>query len=112
MSAKPHPTEVELHRATGVLTMVWSDGLQTDYALAYLRGWCPCATCQGHFESEKKFVKADPTLMDVKPVGSYGMSLHWLDGHSTGIYSFTYLREIFEEPPGAGPTNSELLQNG
>lgn len=112
MTSQSHPTQVELHSATHVLSMTWSDGTQTDFALKYLRGWCPCATCQGHFVLHKKFIDANATLMNVEPVGAYGMRLTWLDGHSTGIYSFNYLREIYETPPGEGITNREMLLNG
>lgn len=110
--SRPHPTHVELHSAARILTIQWSDSVQTDFALRYLRGWCPCATCQGHFSAQKTFITADATLMDVEPVGTYAMRLVWLDGHNSGIYSFEYLREIFEQPPGEGTPNREFLLNG
>jgi hypothetical protein len=31
---------------------------------------------------------------DDRPVGNYGISIAWSDGHSTGIYRFEVLREI------------------
>lgn len=110
--SRPHPTHVELHSAAHLLTIQWSDGVQTDFSLRYLRGWCPCATCQGHFALSKVFADSDATLMDVEPVGSYAMKLTWLSGHNTGIYSFEYLRQIYETPPGESPTNREMLLNG
>lgn len=91
--------------------MQWTDGLQTDFSLKYLRGWCPCASCQGHFTVTKTFITADATLVNVEPVGNYGMKLQWLDGHATGIYSFQYLREIYGTPPGEGVPNREMLLN-
>ena len=43
--------------------------------LAYIRGWCPCANCQGHFTSELHFQEgANLTLEDVTPVGNYEMT--------------------------------------
>jgi DUF971 family protein len=41
-------------------------------------------------------------MLGVKPlkperaelVGRYAVQIHWNDGHSTGIYSFDYLRQI------------------
>ena len=30
------------------LRLTWSDGHSADYEHDYLRGWCPCAMCQGH----------------------------------------------------------------
>jgi hypothetical protein len=32
--------------------------------------------------------------VDVAPVGRYALSFKWSDGHSTGIYTFDYLRRI------------------
>lgn len=112
MSAAPHPVHVELDGQAGILSMEWSDGVQTDYSLKYLRGWCPCAQCQGHFQGIKKFIDhADATLLDVEPVGGYAMRLRWLDGHQSGIYTFKYLLEIYRSPPGGGMTNQEMLLN-
>lgn len=112
MAAAPQPTHVELDSKAGILSMQWNDGLQTDFSLKYLRGWCPCAQCQGHFQAVKKFMgEADATLLDVEPVGGYGMRLRWLDGHQSGIYTFKYLREMYRTPPGEGITNQEMLLN-
>ena len=38
--------------------------------------------------------KAAPKLTNVETVGRYAVRLFWADGHSTGLYSFDYLREI------------------
>ncbi len=32
--------------------------------------------------------------VDVGPVGNYALSFTWNDGHSTGIYTFDFLRRI------------------
>ena len=39
---------------------------------------------------------ADVTVREVKPVGRYGLSLRFSDGHNTGIFTFNRLREICE----------------
>ena len=31
-----------------LLRVLWDDDTLNDYPFAYLRGWCPCAVCQGH----------------------------------------------------------------
>jgi DUF971 family protein len=33
----------------------------------------------------------------MKPVGNYAYGIHFSDGHTTGIYSLDYLRELGEE---------------
>lgn len=104
------PTEVHLHQAEKVLDITWDDGTTNRFALAYLRGWCPCAVCQGHFAAKMVFqTGVDTRLIDVEPVGGYAMRLHWGDGHKSGIYAFDYLRRIAQTPPDEGPTNEELL---
>ncbi len=104
------PTEIHLREADSVLAIQWSDGSSNEFALAYLRGWCPCAHCQGHFVMEKRFITdVDLTLSDVQAVGSYAVRLVWGDGHQSGIFAFDYLLEIAKTAPGEGPSNAELL---
>lgn len=33
-------------------------------------------------------------MLNVEPVGSYGIKIYWSDGHSAGIYTFDHLRKI------------------
>lgn len=47
----------------------------------------------------------DPMVVppDVRPVhlvlvGTYGLRIHWSDGHATGIYTFEFLRLHPEAP--------------
>lgn len=104
------PTEFHLREAESLLEVVWNDGHRFAFALRYLRGWCPCAKCQGHFAAEKKFIdQASSKLVDIEPVGAYAMKPSWADGHSSGIYAFDYLLELEAGPPGVGPTNAECL---
>ncbi len=111
MAGVPHPTHVELDTKAGILSMEWTDEVHTDFSTRYLRGWCPCARCQGHFQGIKEFAGGDATIVDVEPVGGYGMRIQWLDGHKSGIYTFKYLREIYKAPPGEGMTNQQMLLN-
>lgn len=107
------PDEVHLRSRERRLDVVWSDGSEDRYALAYLRGWCPCAVCQGHFVTEKTFVEGVSTeLVDVQAVGAYAMRFVWADGHDSGMYSFDYLQELALRPPGEGPSNQDLLADG
>jgi DUF971 family protein len=95
MSA-PLPTEVRRLREVRKLRITWTDGHIADYDYDYLRGYCPCAGCQGHAISEIKFQPpANPvTATTIEPVGNYAISILWSDSHATGIYRFDFLREI------------------
>ena len=43
-----YPTEINHIKARGVVRMTWDDGHVGEYDESYLRGYCPCAMCQGH----------------------------------------------------------------
>ena len=63
-----------------------------------IRGWCPCAACQGH-EGTRNFVPVtEAQLVGVEGVGRYAVRLIWADGHETGMYPYDYLRELAEAP--------------
>ncbi len=77
-----------------LVRVLWDDDHLSDYPLGYLRGWCPCAVCQGH-EGERRFLHVeDPQLVSVSQVGNYALNLVWKDGHQTGIYTFEFLRSL------------------
>jgi DUF971 family protein len=107
---------VEVRRAPErrALRLAWSDGHAADFDWDYLRGWCPCAVCQGH--SVVKMVFHPPPgpvePVEIAPVGNYGISIAWSDGHSTGIYRFEFLRDLCPcaECRSRGPAQPETRQ--
>lgn len=91
-----HPTEIRRLAEIRRLRVLWSDDHEAEYPYDYVRGYCPCAGCQGHTPSEIRF-KPPTTAVEpwrIEPVGNYGISIQWSDGHATGIYRFDFLREI------------------
>jgi DUF971 family protein len=92
----PVLTEVRRLPEERRLRLTWSDGHSAEYPYDWLRGWCPCAGCQGHSSLE---INYQPPLQPVdirsiQPVGNYAISLAFSDGHGTGIYRYEFLREI------------------
>ncbi len=98
------PKSLDISKSTGI-QITWSDGHASSYGLAYLRDSCPCATCsnahgtsaaQPGTSSSNPFVmyKARPQIIDAEVVGRYAIRILWSDGHNTGIYSYTHLREL------------------
>jgi DUF971 family protein len=74
--------------------MDWADGHKGVYPHAILRGYCPCASCQGH-SGNIRFVETAEFQQEIDtldPVGNYALAIKWFDGHETGIYSYRYLR--------------------
>ncbi len=83
-----------------VVEITWLDGHRSTYDFEYLRWNCPCASCRGEggqpgtLATTTELTPEQTSLVDMGPVGNYAMSLTWQDGHSTGIYTFEYLRRI------------------
>ncbi len=83
------------------LAIVWNDGTESYVAVEFLRRACPCAACGGEPDvlgdvSPPHVTYTDKSfqLAGFDFVGSYALQPRWADGHSTGIYSFTYLRRL------------------
>jgi DUF971 family protein len=83
------------------LCLIFSDGVEIYLPLPLLRRACPCAACQGEPDALGRVVRpkvehkeSSFQLRQITPVGSYALQLFWQDGHSTGIYSLNYLREL------------------
>jgi len=76
------------------MEITWADGHVAILPHEILRGYCPCAHCQGHGGEIKLVTGGNQELRDIETVGNYGLSLTWGDGHSTGIYTFRYLRAL------------------
>ncbi len=94
----PHPVEIEYKSARDALRMRFSDDHISVYPTPYLRGYCPCAHCQGHSGGPPKWqpitAHRQVEVIDVQQVGNYALTITWGDGHDSGIYSFNKLREM------------------
>lgn len=94
--SKPKPTEINLHQQSRTLEITFDDGNTYDYSCEYLRCFSPSAEVQGHGPGEevlqvgKEFVNIDK----IEQVGNYAVSLHFSDGHNTGIYSWDTLYSL------------------
>ena len=92
----PKPTEINLHQMSRTLDISFDDGEKFTYSCEYLRCFSPSAEVQGHGPGEevlqvgKEFVNIDK----IEPVGNYAISLHFNDGHNTGIYSWETLYKL------------------
>ena len=95
-SSTPWPTELRLHKDRRTLTVAFDNGESYDLSAEYLRVRSPSAEVQGHSPAERKTVagKKNVEIMEVRPVGNYAVRLSFDDMHSTGIYSWDYMREL------------------
>lgn len=80
------------------IDITWQDGHHSSFDFELLRWRCPCAICRGEggmpgvLATTERLTPEQTTLVDLGPVGNYAMSIAWQDGHSTGIYSWDFLR--------------------
>ncbi|NUP10108.1 MAG: DUF971 domain-containing protein [Polyangiaceae bacterium] len=92
--AKFTPTGVKAPHGSRVMEIAWADGHQSKLPHEVLRGFCPCAHCQGHGGSIRYQPGGDLDLREIEQVGNYALSFTWGDGHASGIYTFRYLRAL------------------
>jgi DUF971 family protein len=90
------PTELRLRKDRRHLAVSFDNGESFELPAEYLRIRSPSAEVQGHAPSERKTVagKKNVAILEVQPVGNYAVRLVFDDLHSTGIYSWPYLREL------------------
>lgn len=91
---KIEPTMVKAPHGAKTMEIHWADGHKSPLPHEILRGYCPCAVCQGHGGTIKYVPGGDLTLRNIEQVGNYALQLTWGDQHDTGIYSFRYLRSL------------------
>ena len=94
--ARPWPTELRVSKDKRVLTVTFEDGARYELSAEYLRIMSPSAEVQGHSPDQRKTVpgKRDVGIMSVEAVGNYAVRINFDDMHTTGIYSWDYLRDI------------------
>jgi DUF971 family protein len=96
------PTELRLRKDRRNLAVSFDNGESFELAAEYLRVRSPSAEVQGHAPTERKTVagKKNVAILEVQPVGNYAVRLVFDDLHSTGIYSWPYLRELGQRHEG------------
>ncbi|PYI88712.1 MAG: hypothetical protein DME26_02975 [Verrucomicrobia bacterium] len=93
---------IDIQQIGDELAIKWQDGSESFIRLEMLRRCCPCAGCKGETDILGKLYRAPETplasqafkLIRIVNVGGYAIQPLWGDGHSTGIYSFDYLRRV------------------
>jgi DUF971 family protein len=92
---------MDIQQIGNELAIHWNDGTESYFDLELLRRACPCAACGGEPDVLGNVLRPHVTyteksfqLSGFDLVGGYALQPRWQDGHSTGIYSFTYLRRL------------------
>lgn len=100
----------EIRRLENGVALTWADGTQHRISSEKLRVECPCAGCREargdstHAKpltgkkSSLRVISAskdeETKLKSLWAVGNYAVGIEWADGHSTGIYTYEYLRQL------------------
>lgn len=88
------PTGVKAPHGARVMEITWADGHKSSLPHEILRGYCPCAHCQGHGGSLAFVAGGDLEIREIEQVGNYALKFTWGDQHDSGIYTFRYLRSL------------------
>lgn len=97
------PRRIEVIAGGGAVLLAWDDGTTQELTAALLRTACPCAQCrepQGAEQARQAAAGPVPVeIRDAELVGSYAVNFAFgPDGHSTGIFTYDYLRDLEQLP--------------
>ena len=93
------PTSIK-RTSPNELKILWDDGQVSHFTTDFLRARCPCATCLHEKEENKRQglfalpIASQTELRAVELSGHNAMVITWGDGHTTGIYTWEYLRSL------------------
>jgi DUF971 family protein len=107
IAVTPEKVRVLMTEGKG-LEIDWADGHKSAWSFNWLREACPCATCVDERKQEGRkagqpkpkpaallpMYTPPPKPASAHPVGRYAIQFNWADGHSSGIYSWEYLRRM------------------
>ncbi|MFZ5653584.1 MAG: gamma-butyrobetaine hydroxylase-like domain-containing protein [Pseudomonadota bacterium] len=93
------PQRVTLGKARDELVLHYADGTLARLSAEYLRVESPSAEVRGHGPGQEvlQYGKARVRIERIEAAGRYALQIHFDDGHNTGIYSWDYLRELWDQ---------------
>jgi len=97
------------------MSLVFETGDPAALSAELLRVLSPSAEVQGHSPEQRVTVagKKDVAISRIEPVGNYAIRIVFDDGHETGIYTWSYLRELCDHTADRFEDYlSELAQKG
>ena len=89
----PPPQDLTVHQSSKVLEILFANGERHRIPFELMRVCSPSAEVQGHGPGQEVLQtgKREVGLVDLEPVGNYGIKPTFSDGHDSGIFSWTYL---------------------
>ena len=99
MSARAWPEQLRFSGSSRSLTVRFDDGETFTIPYKTLRLESPSAETQGHGNGPKPpppVISDDLSVEKADPVGRYAVRIFFSDGHSSGLFTWAYLRELGE----------------
>ena len=92
-----NPTAVTYHRDSRTLELDYGDTTAV-LSAELLRVFSPSAEVRGHSEQERVLQtgKRHIGIKQMEAVGNYAIRIVFDDGHDTGIYSWDFLKELYD----------------
>jgi len=90
------PTELRVSKDRQRLLVTFNDGESFDLSAEMLRVLSPSAEVQGHGPGQALTVpgKRNVAIIAMTPTGNYAVRIGFDDLHDTGIFTWSYLREL------------------
>ncbi len=118
------PTDIKLHKVSRILEVSFDNGQTFQLPCEYLRVFTPSAEAMGHAPGQETLQvgKENVAIDSIRPIGNYGISPDFSDGHNSGIYTWELLYKLgnefdviwpgyLEELKAANHTRVDPMQN-
>ena len=88
--------EIEFNEKT--ITLTWEEGESVTVSNAALRRACNCALCVDEMTRapllDPASIPMDIRAEKISMIGNYAILVDWSDGHNTGFFPFSLIREV------------------
>ena len=93
------PEAINYSSGRRILTLSFPGEDPVELSAELLRVLSPSAEVQGHGPGQEVLQtgKKEVGITDIQPIGHYAVQLSFDDGHSSGLYTWTYLAQLAED---------------
>lgn len=109
------PTKLTVRKDKKSLEIAFGENESYELTAEMLRVLSPSAEVQGHSPEQRKTIggKKNVEIMKIEPVGNYAVRITFDDMHDTGIFSWSYFRELGQNKDERWAEHlSELAEKG
>jgi len=99
MTAPTWPSDLRFQKEAAQLFIRFDDGHEVTIPYELLRVESPSAETKGHGGQAPPPPTRKRTVgvTGAEPVGRYALRIQFTDGHNTGLYTWSYLRELGDQ---------------